>query len=247
MLGLSLFRIGGKNGAARRRPGATSLARYVVERACRRSVHVEITIKGTDREYGSFFVEISPNNSGEFYLDALVPHPMHEFMTPNATVLELDFDMRGTRYQCESLYRGIELYEGFHALRMEIPASIRETQRREAYRVRPRITDPARLEFSSGEKINLHDISGGGVSFTIGRKLSPGQTLAARLRLPGERAAVNLKIEVVACEPRSHNGAPAGPGMCLTRGKFAGLSLDEERRVYSYVLDRERELLRVFG
>lgn len=247
MLGLSLFRIGGKNGKASRRPGAISLARHIIERACRRSVHTEVTVKGTGKRYGSFFVAMNPARSGEFYLDALAPHSMHEFLTPGVTVLELDFDIRGTRYQLESLYRGIELYEGFHALRLEIPPAIRETQRREAYRVRPRITDPARLELANGEKINLHDISGRGVSFTLDRKIAPGQMLAARLRLPGERAPLNLKIEVVACEPRNNHGVPVAPGMCLTRGKFAGLSLDEERRVYSYVLDRERELLRVFG
>ncbi|MBU6459395.1 MAG: flagellar brake protein [Proteobacteria bacterium] len=131
------------------------------------------------------------------------------------------------------------------ALRIGLPDSLIKLQRRENYRVNIPLMQPltGELFLKSGEmlKINIHDISAGGICMTVGaeHRFALNEEISqCRIYLPDEGTIETmLKIRHIAESAIKGNLQEIRYG-CM----FVDIELDDQTRIQRYISDIEREV-----
>ncbi len=102
------------------------------------------------------------------------------------------------------------------------------TETRGAFRVYPSKENPIILNVGS-TSLNAVDISAGGVSFD-NKSFKLGATYPMEMVLPQGKGSFNVKTEILKIDDRD-----------VCRCKIVGLSPDQEDKIHSYILARQKE------
>lgn len=226
-----------------------SSSRAILALACKRKEEISVTLKDSNREYRSSFVGMPEKGGVFFYIDTLPQDAARKYLTANKSILVGKFDMHDVRYNFESTFADIVKYNGLEALKLKMPSKIGVLQRRQYFRVEPRISDPVKILLPGGEEATAIDVSTGGASFWCKRYYTEESIIDIQVTLPGESNVLHLKFKVIASDKikESFLTRRKSVGPYKVRGRFQNQSNKEIQTIQHYGHARQREVIRVSG
>jgi len=244
MFGLSLFK--GSAGKNMKQVGGglpNPTAPYnMIPAVCEKNVVVNISMLGALDIYESKFLGWDEETYA-FYV-APIKTPMADFaLAQGKTSVRFNFTFNNVRHRFRALYAGIWKFNELDTLKFFVPEQIETVQRREYYRVSPKMDQPVKVKFHYErlEASEAIDISAGGVSFSFSKRIMPGVKLGLSLNIPNERL---IKTDVETCgygvfndDMEKHSALPA----YKVRTKFSHLNLGDSELIGHYVAKRQRD------
>jgi len=217
--------------------------------ACVNKSQLRITIGDGEEKYRSFFVGMNDKNKKELYIDALTRNSKHDFLAPNRTWVTIFFEMNGVQYNFTTKFLGLVVFGGFDSLKIRMPKTIKQEQRRKAFRIEPSLDHPAYIHIKNGDLVKALDISGAGASFRMKRPLEPGTVIPVGLKLPDRDNFLKADFEVIATQRDSTRlrAKKVTVGEYKIRGRFRGLASASRQFIHYYVVNRQRELIHLLN
>jgi len=217
--------------------------------ACVNKRELRITVEGSEERYRSSFVGMNDKNKKELYIDALTRNSKHDFLAPNKTRITIFFEMNGVQYHFTTKFLGLEVFGGFDSLKIRMPKTIKQGQRRKAYRIEPSLNDPAYIHLKNGDMVKALDISGAGASFRMKEPLEPGVVIPVSLKLPDRQIFLKANFEVIVTQRDSTRlrAKKVTVGEYKIRGRFRGLANASKQLIHYYVASRQRELIHLLN
>lgn len=247
MLGLSIF----KKKTDRQDLGETGAlsARGVIALACEHRVAASVKI-GEEESFGTTFVGFDTDGR-YFYTDLLLPRHGEDLMLAGESVAEIVFMHNGVRYSFDSLFEGVDFWEGFDSLKFAMPKSVTAVQRRNDFRVEPRIGEPVLmiLLHEGVEVTRAINISAGGARFRTLKPMEPGTEAQVYIKLPGERETMLISARIL---DSARVERPASRKNTMVkryeiRSEFSGAPSSILQAIRRYVVNRQRELINFPG
>ncbi len=246
MFGLSLFKgSAGKNiKQTGEGPPDSTAPHSMIPAVCKKKVAVNISVLGTLDSYESQFLGWDEKTYA-FYVAPIQTSTADFALTQGQTSVRFNFTFHNIRRRFRALYAGIWQFNGLDTLRFSVPEQIETVQRREYYRVSPKVNQPVKVQFryEQMETSEAIDISAGGVSFSFSKRIIPGVKLGLSLDIPNERL---IKTDVETCGYGVFNG-DMEKGSALpsykVRTKFSHLNLGDSELIGHYVAKRQRDLV----
>ncbi len=180
-------------------------------------------------------------------VDTLLPRVSRNALTEGETNITIDFTVAQIPYRGDFVYHGVTQWEGFDALLLSLPTKLTERQRREHFRVEPKIANPIRIRIASpvegaGEVL---DISQGGARIRTVEPVAPGEVAELFLAMPTTPGAwLELKAKVVESGELPKGIGRPGDHRHFIRLQFVNPEPEREREITQYVVVRQREDLK---
>ncbi|VAX24313.1 hypothetical protein MNBD_NITROSPINAE01-126 [hydrothermal vent metagenome] len=224
-----------------------SSSKAILSLACKRKEELVVRIEGSGRIYRSSFLCIPEQLEGHFCIDNLPQGAARKYLTANKSILSARFDMHDVRYSFKATYAGMVKYNKFDALKVKIPDKIKAIQRREHFRVEPKISNPIKIKLPDGEESTAIDVSTGGASFWCKHSYPVGTVINVSINLPGEAETLKLDFEVIASDKTKESYATRKRkvGLFKIRGKFPNPSQKEIQLIQHFGHARQREVIRI--
>ena len=226
-----------------------SSSKAILALACKRIEELVINIEGSKIGHRSSFVGMPDKTGAFFYIDALPQGADRRHLTPDKSLLSGKFDMHDVRYKFKAIYAGLVKYGGFNSLRLKVPDKISVLQRREHFRVEPKISNPIKIYLPDGEETTAIDVSTGGASFWCKRPYPEGAIVNMRIDLPGETEILKLDLNVIASDKvkDSYTARKRSIAPYKVRGKFQNPLPKDIQTIQHFGHARQREVIRITG
>ncbi len=219
-------------------------SRGVISVAAEKRREALVSFPHSGARYRSLILGMA-DDADQFYIDALYPGQINARMVPGETILSFDMDVNNIGYSFNSMFHGLEKYDGFDSLRFDIPRSMKEKQRRDNYRVEPDPENPAFVHLRDIETSVALNISGGGVCFKLGRPIEPGSEISIGLRLPNYDDIIPTGLKVTHSS-QNLNLHPKTNAFIIS-GRFMDITARYAQVIYYYIASRQREIISVFN
>jgi hypothetical protein len=226
-------------------------AMAVVKSAVKAKQKTTVTLPhAQDEQRRSFFVGVNEGPDPGFYIDLMLPDDYAQSLEPGVTLAVMRFALAGAPHELKAVYAGKEILGGFPSLKFHPPVSVKNLQRREFFRVEPKMSEPVDLAIQSGlnETTNALDISLGGARFRASNKVSQGEAFELTMKIPGAPSSVlSAMAHVRDCvqanmAPRAKTGKPY-----YVRVEFDGIDDRAAHSLNKYLFNRQREIAFFFS
>lgn len=223
----------------------------VVKSAVKTKQKVTVTLPHAQGEQRrSFFVGVNEGPDPGFYIDLMLPDDAAQSLEPDRTLVAMRFAHAGAPHELKAVYAGKENFDGFPSLRFHPPVSVKNLQRRQFFRVEPKMSEPVDLAIQNGlnETTSALDISLGGVRFRASNKVSQGEAFELTMKLPGAPSSILSAMgHVRDCAqanmaPRAKTGKPY-----YVRVEFDGIDDKAAHSLNKYLFNRQREIAFFFS
>lgn len=211
---------------------------------------LRVTIEGDDVRHRSLFVGMNDDSAKEIFIDVLGRDLKEDFLVPNKTQLTIFFEMNGIQYSLKTEFLGYEVFGGYDSLKIKMPKTIKQGQRREAFRIEPSLDSPTYIHITDGDPVKAIDISGDGVSFRMKSPLEPGTVIPVNVELPDLNKFLKADFEVIETlhdSTKSMAAKKITAGEYKVRGRFRGLGGASKELIHYYVASRQRELIHLMN
>ncbi len=221
----------------------------LIQYACKLRQPMAITVDGRLTRFSSVFLKM--DDSGEtFYMGRFNPQIDDGFMSPNRTVTRISFDIYGIGRHFRAVFIGKERIGSRDILKFTVPEEIDVIQRREYFRVRPRLSDPVNVLFQHRESKRVTgavDISAGGVCFNSVDRITPNVTLPSVIKLPIDHEHFRVKLSTRGVDklqnPIHEKGKIVKP--YRIRAQFKNLIIADINALDKYIMDRQRDIIKI--
>ncbi|VAX22553.1 hypothetical protein MNBD_NITROSPINAE02-711 [hydrothermal vent metagenome] len=221
----------------------------LIQRACKLRQPMAITIDGRLTKFRSVFLKIDDNGE-TFYMGRLDPPVDEGFLAPNRTVTRISFDIYGIGRHFRAVFLGKNRVGNREILKFTVPEEIDTIQRREYFRVRPRLSDPVNVLFQHRESKQVTgavDISAGGVCFNSPDRITPDVTLPSVIKLPSDYEPFRVKLNTRGVDklqnPIYKKGKLIKP--YRIRAQFKKLVIADLNALDKYIMDRQRDIIKI--
>ncbi len=227
----------------------------VLKEALRQKARFKVRMNARKRSFSSSLVDIG---SSSLIIDALFPEEGNilvsgsRFIEVDLMLREADNELLHIPYTFASKFISKERFQGYPAVRVEIPDLIRRIQRREYLRITPPIKEPIYIQFElDGKQISekIDNISGGGIGFCTslsksvlwrGRHIE-GITIA----LPGGRPVIHCNMNIKSLGQSDRPVLIDGkPYYFFCGAEFVGIEDTVRESIVHYVIEKERDELK---
>ena len=251
MLGLSIFKRNADKSAAEIK--ASEEGRYFVDGiialACEHKQSVEIMTEDGET-YKTIFVGFD-TESPWFYTDLLMPRYAEDLLTRGESAATFSFLLNGVMCKFDTVFDGVDEWGGFDSLRFHMPSHIKHYQRRDEFRVEPRISEPVMVAVANQdvEAAAVANISVSGVFFNTKNPLDAGFITPVFLKFPDDTPMLRLNLEVIEAHKtrRPPRHKRAGERVFEIRARFVGITNSAAQLIRRYVTRRQRELLQLLA
>jgi c-di-GMP-binding flagellar brake protein YcgR len=223
--------------------------------ALRQKASLTIKINARGNAFISSIVEIpSFENPPTLLIDALSPKEGNEQIV-KSEFISAEFSLKESingyliPYKFTSHLLQLENYQGYPALRISFPKTIKKIQRRMYLRVKPSIKEPIVITLSLGNQDAqefVYDISGGGLSFYTDLNASvlwTGKLIDSVSFVLPDGTAITSKLTVSSFSEKTEviNGKHKH---FFCSAEFVELTEKSRQNIIQYVMKREREELK---
>jgi len=225
-------------------------AARLVTLACQVRAPIDLAVAGRRERFRSMFLAL--DDSGSVIIDNVFSQRQRDkTLAPAGTPLQLRFELNDIPHRCDSALLGMEMFEGFPAIRIALPARVEVDQKREHYRVAPLETEPVHIIVKAGQgreappvdKARVVDISAGGARMRMSRPVKPGLVAPVAIELPMTENTINTDLEVIDTQTIEHKPAKkTGVERFQMRGRFLEMREGAIQTIYRYVAARQREI-----
>ncbi|MBF0171474.1 MAG: PilZ domain-containing protein [Nitrospinae bacterium] len=224
----------------------------ILRHGCAQNVRGSCHLDGRHDSYGTTFLGLQPQKSGGplLFIDTLTPRVSRAALEEKKTRLSIDFTVTQIPYRGDFLFRRVEKWEGFDALALSVPQELVERQRREYFRVEPKMSAPVHIKIATpmGEEAEVLDISQGGARIRAVEPVPAGEVAEIFLAMPtNPKGWVELKAKVVDSGELPPGVGKPGERRHYIRLQFVNPEPEQTREINQYIVVRQREDLKFLG
>ena len=224
-----------------------ALVMGVISLACETKTELSIIILGKTDKNRSMFIGLSPTEKSVFYIDIFGSKAEQSSLEPGKTKFSNNFEISTIQYSFTSTFLAIEKFEGFDSLKIQAPPKIFSEQRREFYRVDPRLSEPVVITLEDKSTFTALNISGGGLCFRNDKPIPLGTGMKVKIKLPTVDEQIESELEVVRIDmdPITGRSKYMAAGRYKIRCRYNGMLNREIQIIQRYIITYQRENLKL--